>query len=75
MGLTLERLASTRRRSVPAPRIVAAALGLGIAVTISVALVRATNGSPAAAGSAAALFLLGALLVWLLAPSPAANAG
>src|ERR1035437_5487818 len=74
LGLTLERLAAARRRSTPARRIVVAVLGLGLAATISVYLARATNGSPAAIGSGAALLLLGALLAWLLAPAPAAAA-
>src|ERR1035437_6325818 len=74
LGLTLERLAAARRRSTPARRIVGAVLGLGLAATISVYLARATNGSPAAIGSGAALLLLGALLAWLLAPAPAGAA-
>jgi methyl-accepting chemotaxis protein len=74
LGLTLERLAA-RRRPNPAPRLVVAALGLALAAALAVVLVRAANGSPAAIGSCVALFLLGALLMWLLdLPRPAAEA-
>ena len=73
LGLTLERLAA-RRRPNPAPRFVVAALGLALAAAVTVMLARAANGSPAAIGSCVALFLLGALLMWLLnVPRPAAG--
>ena len=64
LGLRLEHLAA-RRWSNAAPRFALAALALVLAVTVALVLVRAANGAPAAAGACIALFLCGALLMWL----------
>jgi methyl-accepting chemotaxis protein len=69
LGLTLERLVTARRRTIPAQRIVVATLGAGVAAVVTVSLARGANWSPAAIGSGAALFALGALVMWLLAPA------
>jgi methyl-accepting chemotaxis protein len=69
LGLTLERLVTARRRTIPAQRIVVATLGAGVAAVVAVSLARGANWSPAAIGSGAALFALGALVMWLLAPA------